>query len=366
MNYSIVNVFVPMYNNCDVLDETIESIRALDYDPEKIFLFLTDFGSTDGTLEKAFTYRGEQTAILSLAGRRIGRTMIADMITATQFQDVGGRRMVLWPGDVLYPHCFKVAENYLYRTNRAGVRCSWLAAEVDVRDARGVVRRQMPLFTKSCYFRARSTDSSEYVRKGWRHAVLTYAGTYSAERGKISTQVNQSYWWQNLTYHGMVQENLSYLNESLGCFRERYYGNELDEILFRFEMGLTIFRMSGEVPEVHVTDKGFEANYRSQLSMYAVWRAFLLLEMVKRKEAEDCLLIARVINPDIASDECWLRMERFLERNEASDQTWLQEWFAREEPSDIPKWPIGGSLTNAWQRLRQRFGRAALSKWGNQ
>ena len=359
MRYNPVNIVVPAYNDAGVLDATLDSVAAQEYGG-KIFLFIVDFGSTDGTLEKAAARREEQTAVFCLAGRRVGRTMAADAVRATREQAMGARTLLLWPGDVIYPHCLRTAEKWL-RKRSAGM----LIAEADIRDGKGNVRVQAPLFTKPGYIRGFSRDSSEYVRRGWRHAVLRYGGGYSPAHGKVATQQNFDHWWNAFAYKGLFT-NVVYVNAPLGCLRERRYADELDEIVFRFEMGLTLIRASREVPDGHVVDERFEPLYRLQLATYALWRAFLLVETGEGKAAEDCFLMARVIRPAIAGEECWLRLERLLEHGGEGDRLWLRDWFAREEPADAPKWPIGkwDMATRLWQQVWQFASWEKISSWG--
>ncbi|MDR2391228.1 MAG: glycosyltransferase family 2 protein, partial [Planctomycetota bacterium] len=221
MRYNPVNIVVPAYNDAGVLDATLDSVAAQEYEAKKIFLFIVDFGSTDGTLEKAAARRTEQTAVFRLAGKRVGRTMAADAVRALGSQAMGSRTILLWPGDVMYPHCLRTAEKWM-RKRPAGM----LIAEADIRDGKGNVRSQTPLFTKPGYIRGFSRDSSEYVRKGWRHAVLRYGGGYLPAHGKIATQRNFDYWWNSLAYHGLFT-NAIYVNTPLGCVRERMYADEL-------------------------------------------------------------------------------------------------------------------------------------------
>ena len=56
-----IRVIVPTWNNVEDIDATVESVRAQDVDPEKVFLFFVDFGSTDGTLEKLYSQPSKNT-----------------------------------------------------------------------------------------------------------------------------------------------------------------------------------------------------------------------------------------------------------------------------------------------------------------
>ena len=361
----VIRIIVPTLNNADELDATVESILALDYDLDKIFIAFVDFGSTDSTQKKLLRYHKEQTGIFSLAGKRFGRTMIADAARMYDFQRIGSREFLLWPGDVIYPHCFKTAEQWMRRATRQKMSCHMLVAKADIREHDGVVRKQAPLFTRPCHIRGYSIDSGEYAKRGYKHAVVTYGRGYSTAYVKGQTQHNQRHIWNHLAYLGM-NTNTVYINEALGCLRERLYADELDEILFLFEMGLTCFRMAKELPEAYVTDEHFEADFRSQLARYALWRAFLLYGRQRLKEAEDCFLFAGIIWPGMYDEECWRTLERLLEHSEEAAQLWLEAYFSQEEAPAEPKWPIGSIFTTIWQNVRQRFSREKRSAWGSQ
>jgi glycosyltransferase involved in cell wall biosynthesis len=366
INYPVIRVIVPTFNNADELDATVESILAQDYDFDKIFIAFVDFGSTDGTREKLMRYRQKQTGVFCLAGKRFGRTMIADAARMYNLQRIGKRELLLWPGDVIYPHCFKTAENWMHTIERQHKYCSLLVAEADIRDQNGAIRKQSPLFTRPCRIRGYSVDSGEYAQRGYKHAVLTYGLGYSTDYSKGDTRYNQRYIWNHLISFGLYINTL-YINESLGCFKERIYSDELDELLNFFETGLSCFRMAREAPDAHVIDGDFELGYRQQLARYALWRAWLLYGRQRIKEAEDCFLFAGVIWPGIYNEECWRAMERLVEHGEESAQIWLEAYFCKDEAPAEPKWPVGGIFTTIWQNLRQRFSlREKQSAWGSQ
>ena len=46
----MVRVTIPTLNCAAVLDETVQSVLAQDYDANRIAILFADFGSTDGTL----------------------------------------------------------------------------------------------------------------------------------------------------------------------------------------------------------------------------------------------------------------------------------------------------------------------------
>lgn len=361
----VVCVTIPTYNCADTLDATVRSVLAQKYDQEKIIILFADFGSTDGTLEKILEYRREWTGCFSLPGRRIGRTMTAEATALWDLQACPGTPLLLWPGDTVYPHCFATCAEWFKRAERQRFDVSFLALEADIREADGTIHRQTPLFSGPGLLRAYSEDSLEYVRKGWRHAILPFGRFYSPGRDKPGTLFNLDFWWCRLAYAGF-ENNVLYSNEPLACLKIREPEDELDDVLFAFEQALTMFRMIKEMPDNFIASDDFERFCRLHLARYAVWRSFVLHARERHKDAEDCFLLARIICPAITEEECWPYMERLLEHGDESGIARLSAYFAREEASDKPKWPMGGALTRAWRRVREicsREKKSRFSEW---
>ena len=343
-----IRVIVPTWNNVEDIDATVESVRAQDVDPEKVFLFFVDFGSTDGTLEKLYSLPSKNTGIFTRSGVPFGRTVAAQAARTMILQNVSGREFLLWPGDVLYPHCFSEAERWLKKIFQNQLAIGTLALEVDVKDADGNVRRQNPLFSSAGVFRPFSSDSTEYVRHGYRHHISMYNFPLSWQTDKIGVYMNQHAYWNDLAYAGLFCD-IGYIPRPAACVREYLPPDELDNLLFRFEVGLTCFRMGGEVAEGHVLGSEYESLYRHNLARYALWRAWLAQKRGESRTAEDCFVFARVIDARMAENACWQRMERWLANSAEADASWLEAWFAKDDATLAPKWPLGG-IVQRWQR----------------
>lgn len=343
-----IRVLVPTWNNADTIDATVESVLAQDVDPAKVFLFFVDFGSTDGTLEKLYSLSSKNKGILTIPSVPQGRILAAHAARTMILQNVSGREFLLWPGDVLYPHCFREAELWLKKIFENQLAIGTLAMEVDVKDPDGNVRRQSPLFSSAGIFRAFSSDSKEYVGHGYRHQILLYNFPLSWQADKIGVYVNHHVYWNDLAYAGLFRD-ISYIQRPAACVCEYAPPDEMDNLLFRFEVGLTCFRMGGEVAEGHVLGAGYESLYRHNLAKYALWRSWLAQKRGENHTAEDCFVFARVIDARMAGNDGWRRMERWLADGGEEDGAWLESWFAEEEKTLEPKWPLGG-MVRRWQR----------------
>lgn len=353
---------IPTWNDADTLNATLQSIREQDCDPAKLFFLFTDFASTDGTLDIIRGLPRERVGFFDLSGKPHGRTMQARATRMSAMQ-IGGRPMVLWPGDTLRPSCIATMEYFWDKAIRQYFSVNCIVAEVEVLDDAGAIYAPPPLFTGPALLRSYSTDTVQYVDRGWRRQILRYGCSFT-DVDKPGTYHSHVRHWNQLAEVGAFS-NILYLPDRLA--RQRRYDppDELDDLLFRFEMALTCFRMMRESPETHVPVPGFEASFRRNLGKYALWRAWITRRRGDAKTAEDCFLMARVINPELESSESWRRMEHWLAREDEEDTAWITAWFAREEAPEPPKWPFGG-MARRWQRQwklwRTGDGQSALGR----
>jgi len=358
----VISVTIPTFNNVNEVDATVQSILNQDYDKNKINILFADFGSTDGTVEKVLKYRREWIGIFTLSDKRMGRTKIADTTGMWSLQGASGRPFLIWPGDVVYPNCFKTCASWFSRAEFQRLNISFIVGEADIMGADGIVVKQTPLFSKPCRLRGYTEDSFEYVRKGYKHTVFPFGLPYSAGKDKPSTLVNLDNCWSRFAYRGF-STNVLYINDVLGCVKIKDPQDETDELLFAFEQVLTILRMCGELPDSFVTNDLFESACRAQLAKYTLWRMFLLHGRQKHKEAEDCFILARIINPAVEQEACWQHAMNLIEHKDTAANLWLSEYFSKEEPTDKPKWSVGGMATYWSQRLRQHFSNEKTSRF---
>jgi len=343
-----IRVLVPTWNNVDEIDATVQSVLEQDTNPEKIHLAFVDFGSTDGTMEKLRALPSQRTGIFSISGATRGRTMVAQAVRMLELQSVPGRLVLLWPGDILYPDYVSSAELWLNTIWKQQLNIVSLVQEVDIKKEDGSVERQVPLFSSPCVLRAFSSDSTEYLQHGYRHQVMLYNFPFSKATDKVGTYANHLVHWNQLSHAGLYK-SFAYTPHPVACVREFTPPDELDDLLFRFEVGLTSFRMGHENSTSHVLGSHYEQCFRQSLAKYSLWRAWLLHAHGRAKIAEDCFILARVIDPSMDENEAWLCMERYLDSGGTEDRTWLEAWFAALEAPRAPKWCLGG-IVRRWQR----------------
>lgn len=356
-----VTFIIPTWNNEDVLEETVQSVYKQNYDPQKLYLMFVDFGSTDGTMDIIESFPQKNVGIFTLAGQPRGRTVSARAARMFNFQ-IGARRgLLLYPGDSLHPECLSTLERHFDLAAQANLFIVQIIAEVEIEEDDGNVYSPPPLFTSATFLRRESNDSSHYVNKGYRRQILRYGPLYVGI-DKVGTYDSYVRHWHQLGYSGMLNNTL-YLPDKLGRQRRLDPPDELDDLLFRFETALTCFRMSRESPTTHVAGPDFEVAFRENLGKYALWRAMLSGQGGASKAAEDCFLMAAVIDPEIKKSEGWRRMERWLTSAGEQDAAWLENWFAQEDDPHPSPWPLDDIIN---QRRRMTFGgwlRLWLRKW---
>lgn len=102
----------------------------------------------------------------------------------------------------------------------------------------------------------------------------------------------------------------------------------LDDILFRLDNIISLNRMVQENPYIYVAGKKYDECARRQLSLYSLWRSSQAAEQGTMRDAEDCFLMARVIDDTITEEPIWAE---------------LQDFFAREQHAESEKYrcPLG-------------------------
>lgn len=342
---SSLSVAIPTYNNARELAQTLKSIQELDYPPEKIYFSFLDFGSTDGTLELLLDLPRLNTGIFTCPGKPTGRTMYARAVRTFSLQGTPGRKLVLWPGDVLYADALMTMERRLYDAWRNRENCSFLIAEVDLRDEQGKVHSQTRLFNTAALFRSFSIDPLAYVDRGFRHQIMIY-GAVSDRTDKTGAYFTYIRHWNQLGCLGQFATGL-YIPDVVGSCPEFKPFDELDDLLFRFETIISTRMSAGALNNVILHD-AFESSFRANLAHYALWRSWKLLKS-DRKVAEDCQILAAIIFPELRQYEVWKRLTAFA--HGASDNgEWLEVFFAKESPPANAPHPLRDSLSSRRKR----------------
>lgn len=328
-----INILIPVYNSGRDLDLTVDSIRQQkNFSQAKIYITIVDFGSTDGTYEKALTY-GYHTGVYRPTDLRRGKSMAA---IATKFWsemhpgDLYTFDVLITPGDIIYP-------DFLYQCTRLMLEYSRdnpvvLVCETDIRLASGEIRKQFPLFKKTGIVDGKAAIE-EYFNRGALHNIFCFGGAIQSKRHRNNRNMNERIWWSKL-FTMALDRNVLYTGECLACIKERFYQDELEEILLRWENVILSTRQYKNLSDESINGN-IECLAAQNLSCYSIWRSYLLYGKGMKKEAEDCLIISEIINPDVIGTEVNNKMWRYLKNGALEDQNWLKQFFLDLEEKTI-------------------------------
>lgn len=355
-----VRIVIPTWNNEKDIDSTVHSIIAQDYDPQKIFISFVDLGSTDNTIEKLYSYPPKNIGIFTATGRPKSRTTLADAVRMLGLQSCQGKILPLWPGDILYSHCLRISEKWLQYLFHQRLGITTLVSDIDIKLPDGTVQKQPPLYSKACMLRSFSSDSDEYTIHGFNHQIMTYNLNFTEESDKIGIYQNYIPHWNQMLYYGLMN-NIAYTHEVVGCYKQFIPLDALDDLLFRYEYIISIVRGHQENPDLFVLTPKAESNYRFNLAEYAIRSAYSAYKQGHKKTAEDCFLMARIIDKRMKSNIAWQQCELLLNTGQAEHEAWLESWIKKTDAPRSPKLPLGGMLARLkrqwkiWRETEQSF-----------
>lgn len=336
-----IRITIPTYNSASDIDRTLDSIETQEYPKENIFILIVDFGSTDGTVEKVLARSGKRLGIMQLPDARWGRTTVATAWKQNAHQLPLGIPLTLEQGDYLYSNCLRRLVDFQKKTRQHVRQANLLiVTDIDTRLADGTLQKSMPLYSRPCFFRAHTDDGIAFVERGFRQRMLSFGVFPSAQCDTGSTFFNQRSWWQWLSNYGMVG-SIAYLPEAL-CIRnaEGKLDDPLDDILFRLDNIISLNRMVQETPYIYVAGKKYDECARRQLALYSLWRSSQAAEQGTMRDAEDCFLMARVIDDTITEEPIWAELQDFFAREQHADLKNIVARWERKEPPAEPKWPL--------------------------
>lgn len=322
-----VQILIPVHNGVDLIDETVDSIKRQSFNQDNIYLVIVDFDSDDGTYEKILQYDSFHLGIYQYRGNFTKGTMAAQTIKYSQSTNPGGEysyKMLLWPGDVLYPEFLTKMVELMY-SNRT-YNPLMVIGEVDVKGAGdGQIRHNPPLF-QECGVIHGKDRYEEFWTRGYNQNIICFAGPFPAGKHRESGRKNEKIWWNKNIDAGNFERNFIYVPERYACIRERFYDDELREILLRWESLLLFVR-------------GYEAKFRKKmigdfvektelnLCNYAIWRSFLLYGRGNREQAVTCLKISCVIQPEFENTKIYRLMKELVMEDKKQDIRQIEDYF---------------------------------------
>lgn len=323
-----VQILIPTFNNASDLDATMESIQKQDYPSENIYIIIVDFGSGDGTYEKALGYGRENLGIYARPFQKNWRQRLADAAEILKLLHVPGRSggsysfsMVLYPGDIMYPNCLKtISDKYI---EHYGCNPAMLICESDILMEDGKCLKQKPLFSADRMIDG-SREINEYLKRGYKHQIFQV--TLDFEIGRRSYKFNEGRCWNKIALNN-YERMAFYIQEPLICTKRITYKDEFQEILFRWEIYIAISYISQG--KRSLTDSLQSVN--ENLAEYALWRSFCLYQnKADRKEIEDCFFISRVIASGIEEKKIYQDMKKLVIDKNSTVEKSIEQYFMKQ------------------------------------
>lgn len=306
-----IQILIPTFNDVKDLDRTMESIRNQNYNSKNVYVTIVDFGSEDGTYEKAMSYDREHLGIYTRPFQKNWRQRVIDAARIVEYVYPGGMycfSILLYPGDILYPDCLQVlSSKYIenYGLNPAVVFC-----ESDILTEEGKILHQKPLFSEDCIIDG-NLEASEYIKRGYSHQIFQMVPNFAKGRRRENYEKNEGRCWNKLIWRNNERMAV-YVRQPLVCTKRIIYEDEMQEILYRWEAYMYINR--GYYNKYgHNVDENFLQLANENLAEYALWRSFCMYQKKIAWEAiEDCFLISKVIAHSIEEKEIYQKMKKLI------------------------------------------------------
>lgn len=324
-----VQILIPVFNDIKDIDLTMQSILTQDFDRNNIYITAVDFGSTDGSYEKLMQYPSMNFSIYQYKGDFTKGTMPALASKFWLAPDGWQYQLLLMPGDVIYPQCLKriTFEMRKYRLKYPDKRLEMLVSEVDVRHEDGTVDYKAALRSDSCVLQFEE-NSREYFMHGYRKNVMCFGGKIKPGLHRHFSAENERIWWNRIALTHM-SDYVVYLPDRLACIKERYYEDELGEILLWWEYLVLFIRK--QIYQVEAARIEIDQdNMEKTLALYALWRSFVLKKKQDMKQAKECFQIASVIYPRVKKLPVYSSMKEFVVENKTQLEVQIEQLFEKE------------------------------------
>lgn len=322
-----VQILIPTHNDVNLIDETMASIRSQNYDKEDIYIIAVDFESTDGTYEKLLTYDNYHFGIYQYKGKYTRSTMTSLAARLKDFTNPGGEYnyiLTLNPGDIIYPDFLRKMTQYMYEYRTYNPRM--VIGEVDIiRKSDGKKVNMTSIYDSKHVIEGKS-KGIEFVSKGFNHNIICFGGAIATAKYRAAGILNERIWWNKNITSGNFERNIIYTPERLACIRERFYEDELKEILLRYE-AIILFIRSYESKFLKSMDSSFEMAAEENLCNYALWRSYLLYGNGEIGQALECYKIISIISPLFTQKLIYSMVGEFIKEGKTTNKLTIDKYF---------------------------------------
>jgi len=298
-----ISVLIITHNNVKNIDQTMESIQMQDFPKEKVWTYIVDFDSTDGTYEKVLSYDRYHTAVYQIPDvynerARVSRAaeVMQSHANPSAFQYI----VSLCPGDILYEHCFTACVQALKKYRMSGA--SLLICEADIIEQNGTIRKQRPIAEKELLL-SPNKIAGIMLERFWDHYVGYFGGSLYTSFHREYCLGNERYSWNKLTFSTDTTKEFVYLPQRLFALRERNYNDEVEDLLLQWEARISLMRKRHLQDGLKSALSSAQAN--RSLANYSLWRVSKRYPELSPKEREDMLYLADIIDPTISGTEIY-------------------------------------------------------------
>ena len=321
-----LNILLTAYNNSKDIEASLQSVYAADWDNLEYCVICADFGSTDGTYDFLLDYaKNYPLAVYSFPNRRKGRTEIAETVRLFGYQNAKSPWnwfMRLRGGDIIYPLLPEIIhEARLKYDDQFPVA---LVGEADVVDRNGSLIKQTPVLDKERIVNCMA-ERRQILSHGFMNQMMVAGAGFSGSYQMAQSVANERIWW-NKIYSSFGIQNFVYTPVKLGCMRDTVYEDEIDEILLRWNHLIGHIRINQSQKRVNFDDEDGEIAAK-QLAYYSLWRSFLLWDMKKKKEAQDCVLLAGMIHKNVMNSTIYSEIRELVFENKIENMKGISEIF---------------------------------------
>lgn len=320
-----IQIVIPAYNDAEVIDETIQSIKNQEFDENQVYIVIVDFGSQDGTYEKIMGYDAYHLGIYQINKDFTKRRMISEAMRMAGYTYPGGEycyQMVLIPGDIIYPSYLSRMSQLMYQYR--GYNLSMVISETDIVDSQGQMYHRPNLYEQEKLIDGKN-EYIDYISKGSRQNVMCFGGEFAVGNHCVLGIRNERIWW-NKNLQANYTRNVVYIPERLGCIRERFYEDELEELLLSWNNWIDFARTRESAFGIQMTGNENKDGERS-LADYALWRSFLLMQKNDFKQARECFLMAGIIYQPIKQDPVYSWLSSFVLEDNRQNYEKIKEYY---------------------------------------
>lgn len=309
-----IQIVIPVCDDGDKLQNTMDSIIALNYSKENIYVLLIDFSSSDDCYKQMISYDNYHLGIYRKKYQKNRRQMIAEAARIFKYEKPGGKYtyyMVLYSGEILYPDSLQKATDLL--KNNMQYSPSMLICECDNAD------KQSPVFDRNILIDG-SKELGLFYERGYDHNIICLVKDLKTDRYRASGEENECRWWSKCAR--MADNTYSlYMKDSIGCVNEVVYEDELEEILLRWESIIVQQRFQLAKDKKNIFDNGLSSKALYSLAQYAVWRAYKqYLQYGSTSRARECFLISKVISNEIVNSAEYKKINELFNNDKGKEE----------------------------------------------